>query len=186
MKKLFTVFLILALVLSFFVACDSDSGSGGGGGKKTPGDEEKGAVWELSGIAGEITLLTLEEYDDDHINYKANIQTFLNTHPLEGVYLDCQSATSVTPSGDNLNLNLAFKSKGTNDYLLSCSGIVTDPASLTRKYNFDMTTSVSSEIAGKAYNLSAKGVLSDESVKFTKVVLNGVEYEPSAFDTYFN
>jgi len=181
MKKLLTVFLIVALVMSFFAACDTDTG-GGGGKKTTPGQEEKSRVWQLSLLAGYLSDIVYWQYNLDEDNFIANVNDFLVDNPiLDGTIVECLDTTKVTVVEGIYYVDLAFKSIDSSDNDFALSGSVIEPED---PISFDITTmSVTFATIGKTYTLSAKGTLSENNgLIYSKVVLNGVQYDPSYFN----
>jgi len=195
MKKLLTVFLILALVLSFFVACDSDKG-GGSGGKKKPTQDEIYAVWEMSDGASAVTYYafdadaekvapttTVEAIDD------MLMQSFVINYLTLGVPLECNISgvnkiTENTDGSYSVDLDLVPIAGDDLCFNGTARGTFTyNSYDFTFSFSMDVSADVSpthsalSLVASGSYFRNSNSV----SVTYTRVNLNGIEYDPSYF-----
>ena len=182
MRKTVTVLLILALVMSFFVACDPNSGSGGGGGffpdeKKIPGGSEKTTVWEMSGESMSNTMLAIEVAYFSTGTLEEAINSAFEQRGID-LICDGKQTIEIDDTTKEADYVFAFKSKNSGDIVFKSSGHVSFP----KKYETLISYKVSYKTAKDKLIIEGSLQLSDEyDLSYTTVNLNGVNYEPSCF-----
>ena len=193
MKKTVAIFLILALVMSFFVACDSDSGSGSAEGffpvvKKVPTTEEKNKVNSISGEAinyAVIAIAAVEEVPEGTNAEKIN--TLFEYYGI-GMICDGDKQTVVVNSEkETINVDVSLKTL-TGDIHFSVEGIVFGKGENIYDFAFNLTFKMGTDISLNASG-SAVFAFGDTAplikiskAEYTKVVLDDVEYIASDFD----